>query len=439
LLFLRLIASPARLSYVKRSRKHSYQRGRRVSASFACLILAVLSCLSASPRLALGKALRVSNSQDANAVLRDAGHALEQHHSEAALRILQSLSPGDCASHFQAGAMLAKHNLYAAAAREFGLARHTSSDSYVAGYNQSLAYLNAGNYQAALRTANELFKEGHQTAELANVAATAYLRNGQPKEAYNALRFATHLDPRNEEAYVELCEMALEHDNYDRGLEIANIGLRHLPTSSRLYLQRGIIRAMKGQFDEAESDFSRASELSSQEVLPAVSLGLIAMQKGNLEKAVETLRRTAAEHPGNYLAQYWFAEALLRAGAEPGTRRRDEALAALKASVRSNPDYWHARAELGKLLLDRDEVDGAIAELQEAAHLNPSATGPLYLLAQAYRRKGDEVRAKELLAQVSTMQAQDRESMAQSGLRQLAREGQASLGGSQRRAASGTR
>jgi tetratricopeptide (TPR) repeat protein len=343
------------------------------------------------------------------------------------LKILDSLVPEDGDSHFRAGVMLAEHQLYAAAARQFGLARPTSKDPYLAGYNQTLAYVNAADYAAAIRTANELLNQGHETAELADVAATAYLKSGQAKEAYNAFRLAVHLDPRNEEAYVELCEMSLDHDDYDRGLQIAEIGLRHLPGSERLYLQRGIMRAMKGQFDEGEKDFAKASDLAPQEVLPAVSLGLIAMQKGNLDKAVATLRQAAARHRDSYLAQYWFAEALLRGGAEPGTKNRDQALAALKQSVRLNPNFWHARADLGKLLLDRDEVDAAISELQKAASLNPSATGPLYLLAQAYRRKGDESRAQELIAQVSKMQAEDRESLAQGGLRQLAREGKAAV------------
>ena len=359
------------------------------------------------------------------AILREARAALKEGNQKKAVSILALLGPADGSSHFAAGAMLAEAKAYAAAAREFGLARQTYQDPYAAGYNQTLAYVNAGNYSAAIGTANELLNQGHQTAELASVAATAYLKNGQPREAYNALRLATHLDPKNEDGYVDLCEISLDYDNYDLGLEIADLGLSHLPNSERLYLQRGVMRAMKGQFPDAEKDFAKASELAPNEVLPDISLGLLAMQTGRLEKAVEILRRGATRHPDNYLAQYWFAQVLLHSGAPPRTRDGDEVLAALRTSVRLNPDFWHARAELGKVLLERDEVDSAITQLEKAAALNPSASSPLYLLARAYRRKGDDARARDLVTRVSKMQTEERDALSRATLKHIVRDGTA--------------
>jgi len=147
------------------------------------------------------------------------------------------------------------------------------------------------------------------------------------------------------------------------------------------------------------------------------------MQSNNLDKSVAILREASTRHPDDYFAQYWFAEAVLHAGAVPGTKGGDEALAALEASVRSKPDFWHSRADLGKVLLERGEVDQAIVQLEKAADLNPSASGPLYLLAQAYRRKGNLERAEEIAARVGKMQADDRESRPQAMLKRLVREG----------------
>ena len=244
----------------------------------------------------------------AKAILRFAECALEHRSPQQAVKSFDSLSAQDGDSHFRAGALLVEHKLYAAAARQFGIARRTYKDAYLAGYDQALAYLNAGDYPGAIRTANELLNQGHETAELADIAATAYLKNGQPQEAYNALRLATHLDPKNEDAYVDLCGIALDRDNYDLGLEIAAIGLAHLPNSERLYLQRGVMRAMKGEFAEAEQDFATAFKLAPQEVLPPVSLGLISMQMGHLDKAVDGLRQAVSRHRDSYLGQYWLAK-----------------------------------------------------------------------------------------------------------------------------------
>jgi tetratricopeptide (TPR) repeat protein len=360
---------------------------------------------------------------DAQAILRDARAALKKGDEKRALDLLAKLGPDDGAGHFAAGALLVEEKSYAAAAREFGLARRIYKDPYIAGYDQSLAYLNAGDYAAAIQTANELLNQGYRTAELANVAATAYLKSGQTKEAYNALRIATELNPKDEDSYVDLDSICLDNDNYDLGLEIANIGLSHLPKSSRLYLQRGVMRAMKGQFADAEQDFITAARLAPQEVMPSVALALVSMQSNNLDHAVAILREAATRHPDDYFAQYWFAEALLHAGAVPGTKAGAEALAALQASVRSKPDFWHSRADLGKVLLERGQVDPAIVQLEKAADLNPSASGPLYLLAQAYRRRGNLERAQEIAARVGKMQADDREGRPQAMLKRLVREG----------------
>lgn len=361
--------------------------------------------------------------QNPQAILHYAQSALRQGDRKKAVAILGMLPPNDGDIHFQAGKMLVEEKAYAEAAAQFGMASRTHNDPYVAGYNQALAYVNAGDFPAAIRIANELLNKDHETAELANVAATAYLKNGQPKEAYNALRIATRLDPKNEDSYVDLCAICLDFESFDAGLEIANIGLSHLPNSERLYLQRGVIRAMKGQFDNAEQDFATAGKLAPQDVLPEVALGLVAMQTGHVDRSVEILRRAAIRHADNYLVQYWYGKTLLQSGAAPGTKDGEEVLAALKTSVRLNPDFWHSRADLGKTLLESGDVDAAISELEKAEALNPAATSPLYLLAQAYRRKGDEARALELIARVSKMQREEREALTDTMLKRIAREG----------------
>src|SRR5438093_11508635 len=98
-------------------------------------------------------------------------------------------------------------------------------------------------------------------------------------------------------------------------------------------------------------------------------------------------------------------------------------MAALRDLLHLNPDYRHASADMGKALLDRGEAPAAIVELEKAAALNPSASSPLYLLAQAYRRQGDEARANNLAARVSKMQSEEREGLPEASLKRIIREG----------------
>ena len=423
-------------------------RGPSILVCFSCSVVSVLSMvnfLCSPPQKKAystagagahpdqgekGKSTPISGREEprAQAVIQRARAALRKGDRKSALAILASIPEKDGAGHFAAGQMLVGEKAYAEAAREFDLARRTYDDRYTAGYNEALAFLNAGDCGSAIQTSNELLNQGHQTAELADVAAMAYRKCGKRAEAYNAYRLATHLDPKDEDAYMGLSEIALDRDDFDLGIEVANIGLSHLPGSERLLVERGVMHVMKGESSDADRDFTSAAKIAPGDPLPVVCSALVAMQNGNLDQSVRLLRRAASQHPENYFAQFWFAEALMHAGATAGSPEDAEVLRALQNSVRDNPDFWHSRAELGKVLLAHGDVDGAIPELQRAAELNPKATSPLYLLAQAYRKKGDASKASELLARVNTMQAEERESQTipQAAFKDLVRQGPAS-------------
>ena len=54
----------------------------------------------------------------------------------------------------------------------------------------------------------------------------------------------------------------------------------------------------------------------------------------------------------------------MRSGADPADRAADEALEAFATAVRLDPALGSSRAELGKLLLKRGDVTGAVAQLE---------------------------------------------------------------------------
>ncbi len=105
---------------------------------------------------------------------------------------------------------------------------------------------------------------------------------------------------------------------------------------------------------------------------------------------------------------YALGIALLRSGAAPDDEAGTEAIEAFRTAARLQPDFSQAQAELGKLLLKRSDVPGAIAHLEQALALEPDESAPAYVLAQAYRRTGRTDRAQELLARVSRLNAQER-------------------------------
>ena len=131
---------------------------------------------------------------------------------------------------------------------------------------------------------------------------------------------------------------------------------------------------------------------------------MIWMQTGQTEKAVERLREDASTRPKDHVIPYTFAVALVRSGIDPGGPAGLEAVEALRASIGANAAFAPARSQLGRLLLRRDDVDGAIDELEKAVELDPGATAALYNSGRC-QRKGDRQRASDLLARVRKLNA----------------------------------
>ena len=59
------------------------------------------------------------------------------------------------------------------------------------------------------------------------------------------------------------------------------------------------------------------------------------------------------------------------------------------------------------MLFKQGQVDRAITELKAATTLDPGDSGPVYVLAQAYRKKGQKAEADEMLARIAQLHSED--------------------------------
>lgn len=323
--------------------------------------------------------------------------------------MLNDLPDSAAQAQFQAGIMLGQAKAYREAAQHFARARTGYPDPYLAGYNQMLMQVKAAEFRPAILTGKELLASGYERSEIFNLLAEAYLKNGDLKEALRALRAAIERQPTDERNYLDLAAICQAHGNYDLAIEITNIGIRHIPDSFHLYLERGIVRAGKSQYAEAEKDFVTAHTLASGEPLPCVALALTWMIQGHIDKAVRLLRDRTKVTPKDFLTYYVLGEALMRSAPETGSHAELDALAAFKASTRLNASYAPAHARLGALLLKEGHEDDAIDELKKAIAADPANEAATFALARAYHRKGEHARASELMKRFKALHVRERE------------------------------
>jgi predicted Zn-dependent protease len=333
---------------------------------------------------------------------------LEQGQTPRAVALLDGLPAGDASSRFEAGMLLGGAKVYADAARQFGAARAGYKDPYAAGYNQTLMLVEAGEHGRAIEVAEELFRANQRTAELYNLVSRAYVGADRIQEAYDALRTAARLEPSEEQHYLDLSLLCLDHENFDLGMEIVDVGLKYKPESGRLHVYRGVLLVMKGLVEEAEREFETARGLGPGGPAPDVALAMAWMQSGNAGRAVDLLRESTKAGAREAVVPYMLGIALMRTGIDAAAPEGAEAIAAFEAAIKLNPTLAGPRAELGKALLGRGDTQKAIEQLERAAALDPDNPAPLYLLGQTYRKMGNTARAQELLARVTKLNEQGR-------------------------------
>lgn len=305
---------------------------------------------------------------------------------------------------FRIGLLLAQHQLFEQAIPFF----QALPNSYDASLNLATCYLETQRYPQAIQTLQSLANGGRETAETDNLLAEAYEKNNQIQEAIDALRQATLLAPEDEDNYFDLASLCINHDAYDLGLEIIEVGLRHRPNSPRLILERGLLEAMQNHFDLAERDFQLSSSLSPEKNFAYVGLGLSYMEEGNLPEALKILRQRIKRKPDDATLQYLLGEGLLRSGASPGEAAFAEAKAALGKSLALNPKSASAHIAFAKLLLKQGGVERAVVHLETARALDPKLKAAYSQLAIAYRRQGKPEQAKAMLATLSKLNEDDR-------------------------------
>jgi len=312
-------------------------------------------------------------------------------------------------AQFQLGIALASHSHEEQAIPFFEAVQKQYPDSYDAAFNLALCYVATKRFTPTIELLTGLKRKGKVTAELDNLLAEAYKGAEQIQPAIDALREATRLDPQDETNYIDLAALCTDHDAYDLGLEVIEVGLHYNSQSDRLIFQRGILRAMKNQFDLADQDFQLAAQLAPDNNLTYAGLSISYMQTGNLPEAVRTLRERIREKPADATLQYLLGEALIRAGAAPDAPEFAEAKAALDHSIALNPAFVPPKVDLAKLYLRENRVDDAVTLLEKARSLDPNEKSIYSQLATAYRRQKKTEQVAAALGTLTRLNEEQRE------------------------------
>jgi tetratricopeptide (TPR) repeat protein len=287
-------------------------------------------------------------------------------------------------------------------------------DDSHARYNLAVVQLAAHSPKEAVETLQPLLGAASPDPEVLDLASSAYEESGDTPKAVNLLRQAIVLDPKKTRYFVDFAALSFAHQSFQVGVDMIDAGLKETPNAAQLFVARGVLLIQLGQYEKAEADFEKASQLDPTQTSGAVAEGLAQMQQSNLDQALTTVRARLKDHPDDAFLHYLEADILFQKGADPGTPEFKDAIAAVCRAEQLRADFVLAYDLLGNLYLKSGEIDKSIAQSRRALGQNPSDQEALYHLIQALRQSGKDSKGElpTLVKRLAVLRQQARQAEA---------------------------
>jgi tetratricopeptide (TPR) repeat protein len=200
-------------------------------------------------------------------------------------------------------------------------------------------------------------------------------------------------DPANLDALLYLGALHARNRAYEKARESLEklVSLDDQSFGGYKYLAR-LYREMR-YFDKAVLAYSQALDLGWSVPL-ALEAGELLEQQGRFEEGIVLYRQVLEEDETNDQARQRLVGLFLQ------TDRGDDALAELEKIRRSSPEPEKIDFTIGRVLMDSDRLDEAIAKFSSVLAADPGQDGARYMLALARLKKEERNLAKEELLKI---------------------------------------
>ena len=126
----------------------------------------------------------------------------------------------------QRGTALTRQGRFKEAIPHLLAARGGAINAYALEFNLSLCYVGIDEYDKAIPILEELRRRGHETANVDNLLAQAYVGKGQRSEALTALERAAAISPQDEKLFAFVADACADNQEFELGLKVVELGLR---------------------------------------------------------------------------------------------------------------------------------------------------------------------------------------------------------------------
>lgn len=313
-----------------------------------------------------------------------------------------SVAPGlTPEQQFRIGWLLGEAKDYPGAIRVFNSLPQEFTNPFGRDYGIALAYFEEGDYEQCIRTLGELKSQGILRPTLFSLSGTAEEKRGSLVQAYSAFREGIYKFPHDDENYLNIATLAVQHVSYEIAVQVLSSGIQEIPDDYRLFLSRGVVYALRNELLNAQADFERALTLAPNKSTVYVVLGTCLIDEDKYAAAAAVLQQGIRKQLKNVLLYYFLTDAILRQGITAQAPLYREALAAVQNSLKLDPNFAYGHLQRGRLELMSRQLNAAICDLEQARVLAPNSKAILYQLAVADRRAGRNADAERFFDEVT--------------------------------------
>lgn len=281
-------------------------------------------------------------------------------------------------------------------------------------------YLLGGAPDRAMELVGPGLTQQPENAQLLTARGAAKAQLGDVPGAFEDAEAAARLAPNDEYAIALLASLYRQNARSDKAIEVVKAGLERVPESVDLRVVLADLYLAHKQLGDAEAQLKKVIELQPEDLSHRYRLARFHVMAKNVPAAEQALRDAIAAAPKNVEAKAALADLLAANGAadraeaelkkfaaeekdgaslqlalarfHEAQRKIDAAEAVYREVIEDQklkPDGLTARNRLATLLLQKENVPGATALIDEVLKENPRDNDALVLRGNLALAKGD--------------------------------------------------
>jgi tetratricopeptide (TPR) repeat protein len=248
-----------------------------------------------------------------------------------------------------------------------------------------------------------------QRADLHAALGESYFMSGKAEKAIDEFKTLIALDP-SPRSYTFMGLSYRHLGRFDEALKYFNQGLKLDPANPSCLFNIGYIQERQGSYAEADRLFQQALRSNPDFSEALLELANLRTREKKYAEAADLLRRYVKVSRDAATGYYKLAMVERNLHQTAAAQRDLNVFQTLSKNSATGPvpyqrlfDYLDNRTRLSAQA--RSQLD--IAELNEQIKKHPGQSQDLYLLAESYLKAGDIAKARETIAQLDQVSAED--------------------------------